>query len=133
MSLADYALGMGRAAAEALMVDRCTIRRRTGETVDPDTGDVTPTYTVLYSDQRCRAQSRGYWGERRDVGEADLIVLQIELQLPIAVTGLQVSNEVTIDASVHDPDLIGRVLRIKDLSHKSHATARRVMCLEVTG
>lgn len=115
------------------MVDECTVRRVTGETTHPDTGAVTPTYAVILTGQKCKVQTRGNWGEPRDVGEAALVVLSVEVHFPIAVTGVQVRDEITIDASVHDPDLVGRVLRVKDLHHKSFATARRVMCQEVTG
>lgn len=115
------------------MVDSCTIRRRTGTTTDLSTGEVTPTYSTLYTTQKCRVQSSGNWGEARDVGEAALVLLMLQVQLPIAVVGLEKGDEITIDASVHDPDLVGRVVRIRDLHHKSHATSRRVMCTEVTG
>jgi uncharacterized protein (DUF2237 family) len=128
----EGALARGRAAAEAIMVDSCTIRRRTGTTTDLSTGEVTPTYSVLYTG-KCRVQSSGNWGEARDVGEAALVLLTLQVQLPIAVVGLEKGDEITIDASVHDPDLVGRVVRIRDLHHKSHATSRRVMCTEVTG
>lgn len=125
-------LAAGRAAAEEGMVDACTIRRRTGQAEDLDTGVVTPTYATVYSG-KCRIQARGHWGEQRDVGQADVVVLTLEVQLPNSVTGLQVADQITIDASVHDPDLPGRVLAVKDLNHKSHATARRPLCTEVTG
>lgn len=130
---AEVALLRGRRLAESLMVDTCTIRRRSGQTQDPDTGVVTPTYTILYSGQKCRVQSRGYWGQRTDVGQNDLILLQLEVQLPIAVTGLRVHDEITVTASVHDPDLVNRRFVLKDEMHKSHATSRRVMCTEITG
>ena len=115
------------------MADECTVRRVTGDTTHPDTGVVTPTYAVILTGQKCKVQTRGNWGESRDVGEAALVVLSIEVHFPITVTGVQVRDEITIDASVHDPDLVGRVLRVKDLHHKSYTTARRFMCQEVTG
>lgn len=115
------------------MVDSCTVRRRTGETTHPTTGAVTPVYAVVLTGQKCKVQTRGNWGESRDIGEAALVILSLEVHFPVAVTGIEVRDEITINASVHDPDLVGRVLRIKDLHHKSYATARRVMCEEVTG
>ena len=115
------------------MVDTCTVRRITGETTHPTTGAVTPVYTVALAGQKCKVQLRGNWGEARDVGEANLVVIPVEVHFPITVVGLETRDEITIDASVHDPDLVGRVLRIKDLHHKSYATARRVVCQEVTG
>jgi len=115
------------------MVDACTVRRVTGEATHPTTGAVTPTYSVILAGQKCKVQTRGNWGESRDVGEAALVILSIEVHFPITVVALQTRDEITIDASVHDPNLVGRVLRVKDLHHKSYATARRVMCQEVTG
>lgn len=130
---AAEALAAGRVAAEELMVDECTVRRRTGETTDPLTGEVAPTYAVILTGQKCKVQTRGNWGESRDVGEAARVILSLEVHFPITVVALEVRDEITIDAAVHDPDLVGRVLRVKDLHHKSFATARRVMCQEVTG
>lgn len=127
------ALEDGRAAAEERMVDTCTVRRPIGETTHPDTGAVTTAYETLLTDQKCEVQSRGYWGESRDVGQANLIVLVLEVKFPISVLGLNVEDEITMTAAVHEPDLVGRVFRLKDLSHKSYATARRVLCREVTG
>jgi len=119
--------------AESIMVDSCTVRRRTGTTTNPTTGVVTPVYAVVRTSQKCRVQARGNWGEARDVGEAALVILALEVQFPMSVTDLQARDEITIDACVNDPDLVGRVLRVKDLHHKSHATSRRVLCQEVTG
>lgn len=127
-------LARGRARAEALMVDTCTIERPTGTKIrDENTGGFTRVMQPLYTGQRCRVQSRGYWGQRTDVGQADLILLQLEIQLPVSVTGLRVHDVITVTASVNDPDLVGRKFRLKDEMHKSHATSRRVMCTEITG
>lgn len=130
---AQSAMEAGRRMAESLMVDSCTVRRRTGTTTDPNTGEVTPTYTVIRTGQKCKVQTRGYWGEARDVGEAAVVILSLEIQFPTSVTDLVTRDEITIDSSQNDPTLVGRVFRLKDLSHKSFATARRVMCQEVTG
>ena len=43
----ESALARARQAAERLMVDTCTIRRKTGETTNLTTGVVTPTYTTI--------------------------------------------------------------------------------------
>ena len=132
MSALDL-IAKGRAAAEAIMLDTCTIRRRTGETTDPDTGEVTPVYTTIMTGQKCKVQTRGYWGEPRDIGEAAKVVLAFEVHLPVSVTGLVTRDEITIDTATSDPELVGRTFRIKDLAHKSLATARRFLCQEVTG
>jgi hypothetical protein len=126
-------LARGRAAAVAGMVDACTIRRQTGTTTDPDTGYPTPQY--LSPDPytgACRVQQHQATADQQNPGEDFLLLLRVEIQLPPSVVGLQVGDVVTITASAHDADLVGRVFRIHDLAHKSEATARRVQCVERT-
>jgi hypothetical protein len=126
------ALLRGRAAAEALMQDTCTIRRGSGETTDPDTGIITPTYGDAIYEGKCRVQQRTATASAQQPGEAYVLMLQLEVQLPMSVVGLEVGDEVTITASVHDPDLVDRAFLIRSLAHKTHATARRVQVEERT-
>ncbi|HET8717394.1 MAG TPA: DUF6093 family protein [Nocardioidaceae bacterium] len=126
------ALARGRTAAELGMADTCTITRITGRTTDPDTGEVTDTTSPLYTG-KCRVQQHQATADRKDVGEDYLLLLRIEVQLPMSVTGLAVGDLITVTDSAQDADLIGRVFRIHDLAHKSEATARRVQCVERTG
>lgn len=129
---AATALARGRQAAEALMVDTCLIRRIASEITDPASGTITPTYVTIYTG-KCRIQQKEAQGrEETNVGQAYLIMLVLELQLPMSVTGLQVDDQVTITASVHDPDLVDRVFTVRDLMHKTHSTARRVSIQERT-
>lgn len=111
------------------MVDACLIRRRTGETTDA-VGNVTPTYTTLYAG-KSRFQQSDVQARPETAGEAYVLMLRRELQLPMSVTGLKVSDEVTCTASV-DPDLVGRTFLVRDLAGKTHATARRVQIEERT-
>jgi hypothetical protein len=122
----------GRAAAEALMVDACTIARVGTRVTDTTTGEVTEPTSTLYTGQ-CRVQQAQADATEETVGEDRLLLLRLEVQLPMSVTGLEVGDLITITASAHDPDLPGRVFRVHDLAHKTHATARRVQCVEKTG
>lgn len=124
-------LAAGRRAAEALMVDECVIRRRTGETTDDESGVVTPTYTTVYAG-RCRVQQPSATAQERESGEAALLMLRFELQVPMSVIGVAADDEVEITASVHDPDLVGRQFVVRGLAHKTHATARRMQVEERT-
>lgn len=125
-------LARGQAAAEAGMLDACTIRRVTGSSTDPSTGVRTPTYATLYTG-KCRVQQSLAQAAQHDAGEDYVLLLRLEVQLPVAGTeGLEVNDETTIDAVVHDQDLVGRVFLIRDLFHKSEPTARRVGCIERT-
>lgn len=127
-------LARGRAAAEALMVDAdaCVITRVPGRTTNTTTGVVTETTSTLYTG-KCRVQQKPAEARREEIGEDRTLLLTMMVQLPASVTGLIVGDRITITASAHDPDLVGRVLRVQDLAHKSHLTSRRVGVVEVTG
>jgi hypothetical protein len=125
----ETALARGRAAAEALQVDACVIKRRTGETTSG--GVITPTWSTLYTG-KCRIQTRQLEGQGRDVGEAYVVLERREIQLPITATGLQEGDQATITASALDPDLVGRVYTIRTVTSKTHLTSRRAEIIEVT-
>lgn len=127
----ESVLARAQAIAETGMRDTCTIVRVGARTTDPVTGDVTTPSTSLYSG-KCRVQQHQASADGKDIGEDSLLLLSLEVQLPMSVTGLQAGDEITMVTSV-DPDLPGRVFRIHDLAHKTDATARRVQCIERTG
>ncbi len=127
----DALLAAGRQAAEALMQDSCTIRRRTGEVTDPETGIVTPTYSTIYTG-RCRVQQQQAQARPETPGEAYVLMVRREVHVPMAVTGLRAGDEVLMTASAADPDLPGRTFLIRELFAKSHATARRLGVEEQT-
>jgi hypothetical protein len=121
-----------QAAAQAGMVDTCSIRRKTGETTDPDSGAITPTWSALYAG-KCRVQQPQALARPHDIGEDFLLVARLEIQLPVAATaGLLVRDEVTIKAATRDPDLVGRVFLVHELPRKTDASARRVSVIERT-
>lgn len=131
----DSVLARGRLAAEAGMVDTCTIRRRDpdSEVTDPVTGVITKAYLPgnIYSG-KCRVQRSQAMAQQHDAGEDHILLRQLTLQLPITAVGLEVGDEVTITASAHDPDEVGRHFLIRDVEAKTEATARRAQCTERT-
>jgi hypothetical protein len=122
----------GRAAAERLMLDTCTIQRTASLTTDPDTGVVTPTYTTVYTG-KCKVQQQSPASAPTVVGEASVFVGQLELHLPMSVTGVQPDDLATITACPLDADLVGRTFRLRGPAHKSYLTARRYPVVEVAG
>lgn len=125
-------LAAGRALALAGMLDTCTITEDTVTGTNQDTGVQTVTTAMIYTGP-CRVQQRVPGGARAvDVGEAFQLMLRLEVQVPMTATGFKVGQKCRIDASVNDPDLTGRVLRIRELAHKTEATARRIGVEEVT-
>lgn len=123
------ALARGRAAAEALMVDTCTITRTIGESTVG--GVVTPTTSTIYSG-KCRMQVRQETGAGQNVGEAFVVVQRLELQLPMSVPELREGDIVTMTAAALDPQLAGKTYAVRDAVAKTHLTSRRVTVLEVT-
>lgn len=124
-------LARGQAAAEAGMVDTCLIEHRTGETTDPFSGETVDTYATVYSG-KCRFQSSSGQAQQADAGEAYLLLQRTEVQLPIAVTGVDVGDRVTCTAAGRDADLVGRQFLVRDLAYKTDATARRLQIVERT-
>jgi hypothetical protein len=122
----------GRAAAERLMVDACKIERITGETTNTTTGEVTQTKTTVYSG-KCRVQQRGRMSRPEDVGEAYVFQTLRELQVPMAVTGVEIEDLVTVTASTLDPDAVGQTYWVRELWTKTHSTSRRLGIEEVGG
>lgn len=124
-------IARGQAAAERGMADACTIRRRTGSVPGDFSGVPVETWLALYAG-KCRIQQGIAQAAEQDVGEDYQLQLRVVLQLPITVTALDVGDEVTIVTS-RDADLAGRVFLVRDLMHKTDATARRVGVVERTG
>lgn len=122
----------GRAAAEALMADACTVRRLASAAVNSETGQITPTYTTVYTG-KCKIGQQTPEANPQTAGEASVYVNQLVLHLPMSVTGVQPDDQVTVDSSALDPDLVGRVFHLRGPAHKSYATARRFPMVEVAG
>lgn len=125
-------LTANRSAAEDLMVDTCTVEHPTGSTVVA--GVETVTYATLYTG-RCRVQSVGAGSQvLRDVGDQQVSVLSIQVQLPITGSeGIHVRDRITILRATNDSDLVGRVFTVSQPAPSSDAVARLLPCVEVTG
>lgn len=127
-------LGRGRRAAERLMVDTCTVVRVTAATTDPDTGVIAPpTYSTIYSGA-CKIQQTAPATGSTVAGQADVLIGQLQLHLPVTTTtGNVAPNDlVTITACAFDPSLVGKTFALRGPAHKSYATARRLPMIEVT-
>lgn len=121
----------GRAAAQRLMVDACVIKRQTGSSTDRDTGIITPTYTTIYTGI-CKVQAAAASAGPSILGEAEVLIAELQLHIPVSADTVQSDDIATITASVLDPKLVGRVFRIRALSHKTFLTARRFSLIEIT-
>lgn len=127
-------LASGRAAAEALMTDACTITRQTGEpTFDEQTGQYNyPPPTPVYSG-KCKLQAPSLVNPIEiDAPERTGLKEQSVLSLPIEVTPVK-GDVAEFTAAAFDSNLVGRKFTVVGQHHESQATARRVQVVETVG
>ena len=120
----------GRALAESLMLDTCTVKTPTGTTTNSTTGVVTVTYTDVYAG-RCKVQATSPTASNPVVGGATFTVQRSEVHVPVGAFTPAVGQVVTLTAVPLDVLLVGRVFRVVSLLHKSQATAYRLGVEEV--
>jgi hypothetical protein len=128
---ATTAVLRGRVAAERLMTDTVSITRVTGSSTNSETGVVTPTTSTIYTGAAKVQQGGVPIGQPRDLGEASVQLVHLQLHIPVSATGVRVDDIATVTASTLDPDLVGRVFNIRSVAHKSYLTARRMDIEEV--
>lgn len=118
----------GRTAADARMVDACTIAHPGGDpTFDADTGEYTDGTPTVYYTGKCEVQiSDGLNARETEAGGTELTLTRLTVKVPISVEGVVVNDIVTITASELDPDLVDQQYRVLAGMAKSFATARRL-------
>lgn len=123
-------LAAGRAAANALMTDTCTVTRISTATTNATTGAVTAASAVVYTG-RCRVQSYQPFEETPEVGERTATVQRYGAHFPMGAFVPTVGDVVTITASTHTPAMVTKKYRIVAPFTKTHATAQRCYVEEV--
>ena len=125
-------LAVGRRMADDLMVDACTIVRRAGTaSFNQVTGRSVLASTPVYAG-RCQVRIPQAQPATPEAGERTAVVLTAIVKVPVTVVGIQPGDIVTVTASAHDPDLVGRTFRILGLHHKTWSTARKLDVEETT-
>jgi len=120
----------GRAAAEALMVDACTVRRQGPQVTDYFTGQVTNSSVLVYEGP-CKLQQTISQAANPSSGGHAYTVQDVRWDTPVTAGPFLVDDVVTVTAAALDEQLVGRVYRVSELFHKSGATAQRVRVSEV--
>ena len=128
---AEAAVLAGRREAEALMVDACTVTRPGDPVTDPETGDVTPSSTPVYTGP-CKVQQTISQASNPSAGGHQFTVQDSRVDVPVSAGPLAVDDVVTVTASVLDPQLVGAEFRVVELFHKSMATAQRTRVEQAT-
>lgn len=127
---AETVLAKARLFAITLMVDTCTIVRRTRIGTDVETGTDLYSDSLLYSGI-CRVQRRTFFNRPHDVAQDFVLMLAVEIWTPMTVEGVTAEDRITIITSELDHDLVGRFFSVKGMAHKSHGDSRRFQCIEV--
>lgn len=132
-------LARGRARAEHLMTDTCTITRVDSEAERGEMDPVTLKYpaaarkTVYSGPCKIQLSSVGDGASDVDAGDRAGVAQQSELHLPVATSaGVAITDVAVIDTCSHDAALVGRTFTIAALHQKSLATARRLPVTEGT-
>lgn len=125
-------IARGRKAADRLMFDRCIARVITGETTDPDTAVVTPTYETVY-EGRCKIQNQRPWPSTPDAGEHNWSLVPTEVHLPVAGTERVSTGVYLVITESIDPGNVGRQFRVRTDDRKTLQTAIRLLVEEITG
>lgn len=125
------ALEAGRAAAEALMVDTCTITAPgdASGAFDPVTGEWVYGQAVTVYSGPCKVQDNALQPREAEAGEVTVVTTSYRLDLPIATSaGVGEGMTATITSAALDPALVGRRLHIEAPHSASMKTARRFPC-----
>ncbi|MBX6360101.1 MAG: hypothetical protein IRZ03_08480 [Acidobacterium ailaaui] len=127
------AITRGRRAAEALMVDQCTIRAESDEvTTDPVTGVVTPVPGKVVYTGRCKLQlTRGAFPSTPEGGEHRWSMAPLEVHIPVSGTSAVNANCVIEVTASSDPANVGRRFRVRAGDRKTFGTSIRLIVDEV--
>ena len=130
MSVAGILAG-ARVAAEALMLDACTVVRRGAPSTNASTGAVTVSSMTVYSG-KCKVQASGTSARVVEAAGRTATVEPLEVHVPVGAFAPRPGDVVTVTASEYDPALVGRVYRVTAANLKSAASAYRLPVEEVT-
>ncbi len=120
----------GRVAAEALMLDACTVHRPGAPVTDPETGDVTNTPVTVYSG-KCKVQSKDSATSSPEAGEATFTVVSRQVHIPANAADVQDGDVVTLTASKLNAFTVGKQYRVEGFTPDSFDTAFRLPVKEI--
>lgn len=115
--------------AESAMTATGTIARRpTHGTMNPTTGAVTyPNATVIAANSPARIQAAPGLLRPRLAGDELITGHDYLVQVPTSVTGVRVDDWFTVETA-HDSDLVGRDLRVLDVTYGSEGFTLDLIC-----
>jgi NMD protein affecting ribosome stability and mRNA decay len=120
----------GRKAAEALMLDQCTITRPGEVVTDPETGDVTNASTEVYAG-KCKVQSKDSATATPEAGEHQFTVVSRQVHIPANAADVRDGDVVTLTASALNAFTVGKQYRVAGFTPDTFDTAFRLPVKEV--
>lgn len=114
-----------RKAAEALMVDSCTITRPGEPVTDPDTGDVAVGEVAVYAGI-CKVQSKDSATATPDSAGASFVFVSRQVHIPANAADVQDGDVVTITASLLNAFTVGKQYRVEGFTPDTFDTAARI-------
>jgi hypothetical protein len=120
----------GRKAAEALMLDQCTITRPGEVVTDPNTGDVTNTSTEVYAG-KCKVQSKDSATANPEAGEHQFTVVSRQVHIPANAADVRDGDVITLTASALNAFTVGKQYRVAGFTPDTFDTAFRLPVKEV--
>ncbi len=131
-------LARGRAKAERLMTDACTITRPGAGgpgPIDPETGQYADPARVTIYTGKCRIQIKSIVASASDsdAGDRQGAVQEVEWQGPVVGTeAIAINDVIHMNSSASDAALVAREFTVTARHEKSQATARRLRVIEGT-
>ncbi len=125
-------LSSARAAVEALMDDTCLITRDveqfSDDVLDPVTGVLVPPApdTINIYSGRCKVSPEGVQPSERREGGVDVYARTYRGAIPWGSPMPQVGDLMSITSSYRDPELVGKVFRVKSVAVSTFLVSRRL-------
>lgn len=120
----------GRAAANALMVDTCTITADVPLVYDEESDTyVTPAGSLRYSGP-CKVKPRDNVDRVVEAGAQTVSIWPYVVSIPMSVTTVELDDVITVTACPLDPALVDTRLRVRQATTGTYLTARRLGCEE---
>lgn len=115
----------GRAAAERLMTDTCTVTRTTSEpALNQATGTITDPTTLTVYAGKCRLKPATRLDQPVQVGETMVAKWRWTVSVPFG-TPVELNDVITVNAS-QDPVMVGKQIRVRSTDRGTHITAHRL-------
>jgi len=121
---ARSAVRRGQRLAAKLMLETCSVTRRTGRTLDPATDKDTDTFSTIYAGQ-CRVKPLTV-SQQVEAGQVAVELRRYVVAIPMSSpANVRRGDIVTVTVSA-DPEVVGRPLVVIDIALGELATARRL-------